>query len=451
MDITMSLLAVVVLLAANGFFVAAEFALVKARGFRIDALAEQGNASAILTKKIQLNLEAYLAACQLGITMASLGLGWVGEPTVAALLEPVLHSIGMSDKMIHTIAFITGFLVFSSLHIVVGEQVPKTFAIRKPEPMSLLVAYPLHWSYIAVYPLNWLLNRASGWILKQFGVEEATHGDIYTGDEIKGLVVTSHEHGKIENSQASMLNNLFEFDQRQVARVMIPISSINSLDIAADTEHNLKIIRESGHSRFPVIDSNEKDAIKGLILIKDIYSALMDGEIEPWKDLIKYCREPLIIPETQRVANLFDLMRGSRAHMAFVVNEYGEFIGIITLEDLLEEIVGEIHDETDTEQSSIDIQSLGENLWEADGLVSITDLERATGYKAQGTMDANTLSGLFLQKLQRMPKTEDIIDEYGFRFTALSIIDRRIGRVRIEKLADELPIEQVDSKSADNN
>ena len=398
-----------------------------------------------MTQKIQQNLEAYLAACQLGITMASLGLGWVGEPTMAALLEPILHSIGLSEHMIHTVAFITGFLIFSSLHIILGEQVPKTFAIRKPEPMSLLVAYPLRWLFIAVYPLNWLLNRASGWILKQFGVKEATHADIFTGAEIKGLVETSREHGEIEHSQASMLNNLFEFDHRQVGRVMIPTSSMNVLDISAAAEDNLKIIRESGHSRFPVIDSNNNDSIKGLLLTKDIYSALMDGEQEPWKDLTKYCREPLVIPETQRVAHLFDLMRNRRAHMAFVVDEYGEFNGIITLEDLLEEIVGEIHDETDTVNNDIDIQSLGDNQWEADGLISITDLERASGYRAEDTLDANTLSGLFLHHLQRMPEVDDTIQDQGFEFRALTITDRRVGRVTIEKLPEPSNVEENNS------
>jgi CBS domain containing-hemolysin-like protein len=450
MNITLSLAAVIVLLAANGFFVAAEFALVKARGFRIDSLAEQGSKSAILTQKIQKNLEDYLAACQLGITMASLGLGWVGEPAVAALLEPVLHTFDMSDQMIHTIAFITGFLVFSSLHIVIGEQVPKTFAIRKPEPVSLIVAYPLHWSYLAVYPLNWLLSRTSRWILRQFGVKEASHGEIFTGDEIKGLVETSREHGEIEHGQANMLHNLFEFDQRQVERVMIPTSSINSLDIAADASENLKIIRESGHSRFPVVDSHDDKAIKGLLLIKDIYAALIDGEKEPWKDLMKYCREPLVIPKNQRVADLFDLMRTRRAHMAFVVDEYGELNGIITLEDLLEEIVGEIHDETDTVQSSIDIQPVGESQWEADGLVSITDLERATGYRSQETLDANTISGLFLHKLQRIPVTDDLIEDQGFMFSATSIKGRRIDRVRIERLPDKLN-EQATHASVDND
>ena len=184
MEITANLIAIVLLLAANGFFVAAEFALVKARGFRIETLAEEGSASARLNVRIQANLEAYLTTCQLGITMASLGLGWVGEPAVAALLEPLFHSLGMPDRILHTTAFITGFLIFSSLHIVVGEQVPKTLAIRKAEPVSLWVAYPLHFSYLAVLPLNWLLNKASSMILRSLTVAEASHADGLSGDRL---------------------------------------------------------------------------------------------------------------------------------------------------------------------------------------------------------------------------------------------------------------------------
>jgi CBS domain containing-hemolysin-like protein len=442
----MSLIAVVFLLATNAFFVAAEFALVKARGFRIDTLAEQGNTSAMMTQKIQQNLEAYLAACQLGITMASLGLGWVGEPTIAALLEPVLSSFGLSETMVHTIAFITGFLIFSSLHIILGEQVPKTFAIRKPEAISLLVSYPMHWLYIAVYPLNWMLNKASGWVLKQFGVQEASHGDILTGEEIKSLVKSSHEHGEIEYGKARMLRNLFEFDQRQIGRIMIPISATYSLDIAGNVEDNLKIIRQSGHSRFPLINRAKNDEIKGLLLVKDVYSAMLDGTKDPWRDLSKYSREPLVIPQTQRVSKLFEMMRIRRAHMAFVVDEYGDFIGIVTLEDLLEEIVGEIEDETDTEENSIDIQRMSENVWEGDGLVSISDLGRATGYRPEDSMDANTISGLFLQRLQRMPKVQDFIEDQGYKFSILTVEDHHIGRVTIEKILVDLEEDNLSLK-----
>ena len=433
MELTWNLLAVVLLLAANAFFVAAEFALVKARGFRIAALADQGGASARLTVRIQKNLEAYLAACQLGITMASLGLGWVGEPTVAAMLGPVLGWAELPQQTLHTIAFLTGFLIFSSLHIVVGEQVPKTFAIRRPEPVSLAVAYPLHWAYLAVYPLNWLLNRASRAILRGFGVEEATHAEVLSGEEIKGLVATSHEHGEIEHAKAHMLRNLFEFDQRQVSRVMIPVSGMCALDIAATPAENLQILRETGHSRFPLIDRGDNGAIKGIVLLKDLHTAMLDGDQEPWANLARYAREPLVVPESQRVAELFDLMREQRAHMAFMVDEYGKLAGIVTLEDLLEEIVGEIHDETDDANAELPIQKTDEFGWEADGLISLSDLERVTGYPVPDELDANSLSGLFIQHLSRMPTIGDRVDDQGYAMTVLSLHKQRVGRVSIEK------------------
>jgi len=439
MNITSNAIAIIMLLAANGFFVAAEFALVKARGFRIEALAAEGSAAARLTVRIQGKLEAYLAACQLGITMASLGLGWVGEPAVAALLEPLFHSLGMPDEILHTSAFITGFLIFSSLHIVVGEQVPKTLAIRKAEPVSLWVAYPLHFSYLAVLPLNWLLNMAARMILRMLKVDEVTHGEVLSGDELKGMVATSREHGEIEHKKANMLHNLFEFDMRHVGRVMIPRSSIDVLDVAAAAEDNLETIRKKAHSRFPVIDANNEDQILGILLTKDLYSALIAGEDEPWRDLLRYIREPLVVPETQKVSELFELMRASRAHLAIVVDEYGSFAGIVSMEDLLEEIVGEIHDETDKEHPEFTIELIAEDRWEADGLVTLSDLEKAIGFHAADDLDANTLSGLFMSRLERMPEAGDEITEGSHKFRVLSYEDRRVGRVSIEKLSDNEP------------
>lgn len=436
-DVTTNLIAVILLLVANGFFVAAEFALVKARGFRIESLAEGGSAAAKLTLRIQSHLEAYLAACQLGITMASLGLGWVGEPAVAALLEPLFHSFGVPDNVLHTSAFIVGFLIFSSLHIVVGEQVPKTFAIRKSEAVSLWIAYPLHLSYLLVYPLNWLLNWASRSILALFGVQEATHGDVFISDEFKGMVATSKEHGTLEQDKAEMLKNLFDFDQRYIGRVMIPGSAVDLLDIAGDPVENLRIIREAGHSRFPVIDSDNDDEIVGLLLVNDLYAALLDGEQEPWKDLRRFCRKPLVVPESQRVSTLFEDMRTQRAHMAFVVDEYGEFMGIITMEDLLEEIVGEIQDETDTPESEMPITVLDESHWEADGLASLGDIERIIGVPVPVELEANSLSGLLMDALERMPEAGDSILVGPYRLTVHDIRDLRVGKVSIDKLSDE--------------
>jgi len=441
MDTTTSFIAIVLLLAANGFYVAAEFALVKARVFRIESAAAAGSSAAKLTLRIQAKLEAYLAACQLGITMASLGLGWVGEPAVAALLEPLFHAMGMPDAVLHTAAFITGFLIFSSLHIVIGEQVPKTFAIRQAEPVSIWVAYPLHISYLMVWPLNYLLNKASGSILTLFGVQEASHAEVLSGEEIRGLVTTSREHGEIHHKQAEMLHNLFEFDQRQVGRVMIPRASIHTLDVSDDPEKNLEVIRDTGHSRFPVINGAEDESIIGILLAKDIQRALLSGETEPWRDVAALCREPLVIPETQLVAKLFEQMRTNRAHMAFVIDEYGTFVGIITLEDLLEEIVGEIHDETDEQDELVDLVAISDDQWDAPGLVSLNDLEKSIGIAVPVDLDANTLSGLFMHRLARVPKVGDELTESGFRLTVLAVEDHRVGLARISRMPTEPPPE----------
>lgn len=197
----LSLVIIVLLLAANAFFVAAEFALVKAKGLRIEGMASNGKPSARMTVAILRKIESYLAACQLGITMASLGLGWVGEPAVAAVLEPLLYRFGFSDDLLHTISFLVGFILFSSLYIVACEQVPKTFAIRKPEPVALWVAYPLHACYLITYPLNWILNKTTSVTLGLCSVAEAAHADMFSGKEL-------------ELSNAAMLKNLFAFDQQ---------------------------------------------------------------------------------------------------------------------------------------------------------------------------------------------------------------------------------------------
>ena len=437
MDNISNITAIVLLLAANGFYVAAEFALVKARGFRIDALANEGSSAARLTVRIQANLESYLAACQLGITMASLGLGWVGEPAVAAILEPWFSSLGMSEEMIHTSAFVVGFLTFSALHIVIGEQVPKTLAIRKAEPVSIWVAYPLHISYLFAWPLNRLLKGATNAILSLLDVAEVSHVEVFTGEEIKGLVATSKQHGEIHETQATMLRNLFEFDQRHVGRIMIPVSSAHVLDISVPSGENLKVIRNTSHSRFPLIDSSNQDELVGVVLAKDLQHAMLNGEVKPWSDLSKFRREAMVVPESQRIAQLFDLMRIKRAHMACVVDEYGSFIGIVTLEDLLEEIVGEIEDETDDEAVKQGIVQIDDTTWEVDGLLSLSDLERDTGLMVSDELDAYTVSGLFMRRLSRMAETGDEIEENGYRLQVVSHTGRRVDKVRILRLEDE--------------
>lgn len=430
--------AIILLLAINAFFVAAEFALVKAKSFRINVLAEQGGKSALLTQKIQSNLESYLAACQLGITMASLGLGWVGEPVVAALLEPVFHLIHMPEHLIHPISFILGFLVFSSLHIVVGEQVPKTFAIRKAEPVSLRIAYPLHWFYLMAYPLNWLLNKASGSILALFNVEEATHADVLSNDEIRGIINTSEQHGDLDTDKALMLHNMFEFDTHNVEQIMLPQNEVDGLDLQASWENNLEIIQRTQHSRFPVFDGNPDNPI-GVLLIKDLYNILIgrNDSPDPMKAMKESLREALLVPESQPISKLLESMQRKRTHIALVIDEYGSFSGLVTMEDMLEEIVGEIADELDIDEPDAAAHWVVDH-WETDGLVTIMDLERVVDIDFPDDIDANTITGLFMKHLGRMPRPGDEVEQSGLRFLALDVRNNRVGQVQVYPIHEAL-------------
>ncbi len=420
----------VLLLVANAFFVAAEFALVKLKSFHVDALAESGNRAARLTQRIHRKLEPYLAACQLGITMASLGLGWVGEPTIAALLEPLLHPLNLSEKMVHTIAFLAGFILFSSLHIVVGEQVPKTLAIRKPEPVALWIAYPLHWFYLLIFPLNWLLNAASGAILRLLGVAEAAHAEVLSGEEIQDLIQTSEQAGNIESEKAAMLHNLFDFDSRTVEEIMVPRVNTSFIDLQDPWEKQLETLGKIEHSRFPVVDGGEQHLI-GVILAKDLYRFTLSGTKELKDTLKDLIREPLVVPETQFIGVLFETMRTNRQHMALVIDEYGSFAGVVTMEDLLEEIVGEIADELDQSEGDSILTRKGE-CWEGSGWTQLGDVERSLQIEFEENLDANTLSGLFMVRLTRVPEPGDSIVEHGFRFTVESMTGHRVDVVKIE-------------------
>jgi len=431
-----SLFAVVLLLATNAFFVAAEFALVKARGFRIETLAANGGFAAKLTHKMQQDLEAYLAACQLGITMASLGLGWVGEPAVAALLRPLLLPLGFTETVLHSVSFLIGFTVFSSLHIVVGEQVPKTFAIRKPETMAVLCAVPLRVFYIFLFPLNWILNQASRGLLNMFGVKEASHSDVLSDTEIRGLVSTSAEHGTLGEEKAEMIHNLFRFGERSVERIMVPRLECDILRLDQSAEANIAVMRETRHSRFPVVEGAAGNLV-GMVLMKDVVDSMLAGKTKPWGDLHDFCREPLDVPETLKIAALFDTMRAAKAHLACIIDEYGTFVGLVTLEDLLEEIVGDIADETDENKSEFPILPIP-NGWQAHGLASLADVQRETGFEIEDAFNANTLSGLFMSRLERIPLPGDEITEGAYRFIVDTVKDRHVEAVVIEKLDDPI-------------
>ncbi|QGZ93980.1 HlyC/CorC family transporter [Terricaulis silvestris] len=424
----LSLLVAFLLLAANAFYVAAEFALVKARAFRIDALAEDKRFGASLTQIILKNLEAYLACCQLGITMASLGLGWVGEPTVAAIVTPLLEPLGMPSETIHLIAFLIGFLVFSSLHIVIGEQVPKTFAIRNPEPVSLWIAYPLHASFIIFYPLNWMLNAASRATLRAFGVKEVSHADILTGAEIEGLVDASAEHGNLEMTTRDRLRGALDLGELTVTDVMIHRKNIKSLDIDLPPREIIAQAMQSPHTRLPLYQ-NEPDNIVGILHARDLLRAISEHGRDGF-DVHEVKREPWFTPMTQSAEDQLAEFLRRREHFAIVVDEYGALMGLVTLEDILEEIVGDIKDEHDIAVQGVRPQPDGSV--NVDGAVPVRDLNRMMNWDLPDE-EAVTIAGLVIHEAQAIPDPGQKFAFHGYRFQVLRRQRNQITALRVER------------------
>jgi CBS domain containing-hemolysin-like protein len=431
------------LLAANAFYVAAEFALVKSRGFRIKAMAEKRRFGAPLLQRIMTNLEAYLACCQLGITMASLGLGWVGEPTVSALLEPLLTSFGISESAVHFISFLGGFLFFSSLHIVIGEQVPKTLAIRQPEPVSQWIAYPLHVSFVVLYPLNWLLNQASGAILRLLGVEENSEHEILTSLEIEGLVGVSAEHGKMESGEAEYIQNVFRFGDLAVSDVMVHRTAMVTLNADLPSEELVREILATEYTRIPLW-RDKPENIVGVLHAKDLLRAIRaaDGDTSHI-DVSAIALAPWFVPEMRPLSDQLRAFRNRKTHFALVVDEYGEVEGMVTLEDILEEIVGDISDEHDVVVAGVRTQPDGTAV--VDGSVPIRDLNRAMDWNLPDE-EATTIAGLVIHEARSIPDRGQSFTFHGFRFRVLRRERNRITALRIGPIQRETDTELPDSK-----
>jgi CBS domain containing-hemolysin-like protein len=412
----LTIVAIVLLLAANAFFVAAEFAIVKVRGIRIETLAEQGSAVARMTLRILRNVEAYLSACQLGITMASLGLGWIGEPAVAALLEPLFRKLGIGDAALHTISFLLGFLIFSSLHIVVGEQVPKTFAIRKPEPVSLWIAYPLHAFFLVFFPLNWGLNWASRAILTALNVAEVSHHDVFSGEELRDLIDLSREHGMVGKQERDMLGGILDLAGVEVSEVMTHRKDMTSIDADAPPEQIFDQVVNSPYTRLPLW-RGDPDSIIGVLHAKDLLARVRSNPANlTGLDVAALATPPWFIPDTTALLHQLLAFRQRRSHLAFVVDEYGDLEGLVTLEDILEEIVGEITDEKDVE--TVGIESLPDGSVLLSGWVTVRDLNRQFGWKLPHE-EATTIAGLVIYEARMIPEVGQSFAFHGFRFEVL--------------------------------
>jgi len=414
----------------NGFFVAAEFALVKLRPTQLE---EAGTGLRVRVLQHMLaHLDAYLSASQLGITLASLALGWVGEPAFAWLLRPLLERLGAGEVLVHSIAATAAFLTIMVLHIVVGEQAPKTLAIRKPFETSLWIVLPLHAFYRATYPAIWLLNKAANGLLQLFGVEPVTEGELGHSEEELRLLLASTEE-ELSQQKRELLDNVFELSHRVARQIMVPRGDVIYLSTTKGVEENLRLARSSGHTRFPLCRGNLDQAI-GLVHIKDLFRL----EAVP-RSLEEIARPLTFVPETLSLDQLLRRMRAERVHLAAVLDEYGGTSGIVTLENVIEEIVGQIQDEFDLERP--ELVPIGPRRYQVDARMLVEDLEDALKIEFS-ERDEDTIGGVVLSELGRRPKVGDTVEVGPLR---LRVADAELNRIRsVELELKEEPAEKAD-------
>jgi len=388
------------LVALNGFFVAAEFALVKVRPPRLVQLVQRGKPFARSALWLSKRLDRSLSACQLGITMASLALGWIGEPAVASLMAPAFRAAGITGpSVVHGISFVIAFTLITAAHLVLGEQSPKIFAIRRPELLALWCAAPLRAFYVTSFPLLRALDAATSMILRSVGVPRGEHESPHSQEELRGLMSYARTHGELSSWEHRLVEAAFAFDDTVCRQVMVPRSEVEFLDLQAPLEELLSIIKHSQHTRYPVCEGS-LDKVLGVVHVKDLIG--IGAEEQP--DLRSRMRPPRYVPETVSISRLLGHFQATRQHMALVVDEFGIIVGIVTLENVLEEIVGPVRDEFDVE--SPEIVPEGEGRYLVLGGAPISELAELLGrpVEAEGV---DTVAGLVALRLGRVPDTGD--------------------------------------------
>ncbi len=426
LPIFVSLVLVVFLVFLNGFFVAAEFAMVKVRGTRIDALVSEGHKRAKYAEHLTNNLDAYLSACQLGITLASLGLGWLGEPAIARMIEPMLMQMGVgSDVVVHTVAFIIAFSIITFLHIVLGELAPKTLAIRKSEGVTLLTAAPLMAFHKLMYPFIWFLNGTANRLLRLFGIMPASeHESAHTEEEIRILMKESHKSGHIDNTELTLVDNIFDFAETNAREIMIPRTEMNCLYANLSFEENKRIALQEMHTRYPVCDS-DKDNIIGFVHIKDILKVSSQG----LSSIRQITRPITTVPESMQISQLLKLMQKKKTQIAILIDEYGGTSGLVTLEDIMEEIVGEIQDEFDEERA--DIERKDNTTYSINGLMLIEEVNSYFGLEIESD-DYDTIGGWLYAQIEIPPKRgQGVFYSDTHRFVIEETDNLRISRITV--------------------
>jgi len=437
--VSLKILAVLILVLANGFFVAVEFALVSVRRARIETLAAAGKSGANAVLRALDHLDAMLSASQFGITIASLALGAVGESTVAHLIEPILLKLlpsGVSNLVAHSIGITLALAVITYLHLVLGEYAPKALAIEKAEWIAMATARGMELFYKTFKPFIWLINISGIKFLNLFGVDfRPGHHTAYTEEEIRHLINLSHQSGHLQQDEKELIHNVFEFADLTAREIMIPRTEIVALEQRASFEDVVRQFQMSGYSRLPVYSGNF-DEIVGVLHSKDVMPFLLKKD---QFDLEKVMRQPIFIPDTARLGDVLQHLQKSSVHLAIVVDEHSGVEGILTLEDLLEEIVGEIQDEHD-EVIAAKLSQSGEGVFSIDAGMTIREANRKFHLKLPESDSYTTVAGFLIARAGRLLNQGDIVEHNGTRFTVERVASRRVTRVKMEHL-HEAPVD----------
>ncbi|WP_026897689.1 hemolysin family protein [Daejeonella oryzae] len=415
----------------NGFFVAAEFAIVKVRASQIEIQAKTGSKVAKIAKHMTQHLDGYLAATQLGITLASLGLGWVGEEVMEHMLRNVLTFFGASATFVNsfsgTFAPVIAFSIITVLHIVFGELAPKSLAIQRPVKTTMGIALPLHFFYLVFRPFIWLLNGFANVILKLFGINTlGTHEAHHSSEELQYLLDQGKESGALENNEHELIKNVFDFNERVVKNIMVPRTKISAVELTTSHDLFLDNIIKEGYSRIPVYDETI-DKIVGIVHAKDILPLLAKKQELVLKDII---RKPYFIPETKKINDLLSELQLKRIQIAIVLDEFGGTAGMVTLEDIVEELVGEIQDEYDEEKPIVDKISETEFIVNAEA--SIYDVNEYLPHDLPEDGDYDTLAGLVGDLFGKFPEVGEMQEFNGYNIIILKKTEQNIESVKLE-------------------
>ncbi len=425
---------VAILVTFTGFFVAAEFAIVKVRSSRIDQLVAEGRRSAKSAKQVTSSLDEYLSACQLGITVTSLGIGWLGEPAVYHLLQPLLQHLQLADAVVSTLSLFLAFSFITFLHVVIGELVPKTFSIQKAEQISLLFAGPLILFYRVAYPFIWLLNTSARVVTGLFGLKPASDHEVaHSEDELRLILSESYESGEINQAEFKYVNNIFEFDNRIAKEIMVPRTEIVGLYVNDPVEDHMEIIQNEKYTRYPVFGEDKDDTI-GMVNVKDFFIYYMNKSTEELSSIRNFMRPVIEVMETIPIHNLLLQMQKQRIPIAILYDEYGGTAGLVTLEDILEEIVGEIRDEYDEDESP-PIQHISDYHKIVDGKVLISEINDLFGLHMDEEV-VDTIGGWIMMQ-QHEIKEGQFVEGDGYLFKVLEKDSHQIKRVEIRKIEIE--------------